>query len=60
MNKSVHVIKYVILDLLAAMLAWALFYIYRKLEVEAVLYNYDLPIKPDKNFYLGITLLPFA
>lgn len=60
MNKSVHVIKYVILDLLSAMLAWALFYIYRKLEVEAVLYNYDLPIKPDKNFYLGITLLPFA
>ena len=54
MNKPRQIIKYVIADLLSAMLAWALFYYYRKIGIESALYGAHLPFQPDKNFYLGI------
>jgi exopolysaccharide biosynthesis polyprenyl glycosylphosphotransferase len=60
MHKSKQIIKYLLADLLAAMLAWALFYLYRKYEIEASLNAYNFVFKPDKNFYLGITVLPIA
>ncbi|MBL7922841.1 MAG: sugar transferase [Bacteroidia bacterium] len=60
MNKSRQIIKYVLADLLSAMLAWALFYIYRKTGIESDLYGSHVSFVPDKNFYLGITVLPIA
>jgi exopolysaccharide biosynthesis polyprenyl glycosylphosphotransferase len=60
MHKTKQIIKYLLADLLAAMLAWALFYLYRKYEIEASLNAYNFVFKPDKNFYLGITVLPIA
>jgi len=60
MHKSKQIFKYLLADLLAAMLAWALFYLYRKYEIEASLNAYNFVFKPDKNFYLGITVLPIA
>ena len=60
MNKPRQIIKYVVADLLSAMLAWAGFYLYRKLQIEAALYGVNIPFQPDKNFYLGITVLPIA
>ncbi|CAN5609673.1 undecaprenyl-phosphate glucose phosphotransferase [soil metagenome] len=60
MNKPGQVVKYVLADLLSAMLAWGLFCIYRKLGIESALYGYSVPFHPDKNFYLGITILPIA
>jgi exopolysaccharide biosynthesis polyprenyl glycosylphosphotransferase len=60
MNKPRQIIKYVIADLLSAMFAWACFYIYRKVGIEAALYGSPVPFVPDKNFYLGITVLPIA
>lgn len=60
MNKPRQIIKYVVADLLSAMLAWAGFYIYRKMGIESALYGTNIPFSPDKNFYLGITVLPIA
>ena len=60
MNKPRQIIKYVVADLLSAMLAWAGFYLYRKLQIESALYGISVPLIPDKNFYLGITVLPIA
>lgn len=60
MNKPRQIIKYVVADLLSAMLAWAGFYLYRKLQIESALYGINIPFQPDKNFYLGITVLPIA
>ena len=60
MNKPRQIIKYVIADLLSAMFAWALFYYYRKIGIESALYGAHLPFQTDKNFYLGITVLPIA
>lgn len=60
MNKPLQILKYVAADLFAAMLAWALFYLYRKIQIESALYGYKIPFVPDRNFYIGITVLPVA
>ncbi len=60
MNRVLQITKYLFADLLAATLAWSIFYLYRKIEIESVLYGYKLPIQPDKNFFMGITVLPVA
>ena len=58
MNKRRQIVVYVLADLLAAMIAWAVFYTYRKFGIESTLYGYKIPFTPDRNFYFGITLLP--
>jgi exopolysaccharide biosynthesis polyprenyl glycosylphosphotransferase len=58
MNKKLHVAKYVIADIFAAMLAWGLFFIYRKSKIEPdILQKYDTIIH-DINFYKGLLLVP--
>jgi len=57
MNKTLQVVKYIIADLLAATIAWGIFYFYRKAQIESVLFGY-VPFQPDENFFIGITLLP--
>ncbi|MBN2175918.1 MAG: hypothetical protein JW731_17445, partial [Bacteroidales bacterium] len=58
MNKRVQVFKYVIADFLSAMIAWFLFFCYRKLTVNpAILQNPDL-IFGDRNLYVGLTVIP--
>jgi exopolysaccharide biosynthesis polyprenyl glycosylphosphotransferase len=58
MNKTLQVVKYLCFDYLAASLAWALFFIYRKHTVEPVLLN-DLSLTlHDPKFYLGIVIIP--
>ncbi|MEI6694791.1 MAG: sugar transferase [Bacteroidota bacterium] len=59
MNKKLHVAKYVLADIFAAMLAWALFFIYRKTKIEPdVLQRFDTIIN-DINLYKGVLLIPF-
>src|SRR5688572_5886143 len=58
MNRRRQIVKYVFADLFAAMLAWGLFYLYRKNEIESALYGFKVPFIPDSNFYLGITVIP--
>lgn len=58
MNKPAQIIKYVLADLVAAMTAWAGFYIYRKEVIESALFGSHFHFIPDRNFYLGITILP--
>ncbi|HMM10553.1 MAG TPA: sugar transferase [Bacteroidales bacterium] len=60
MNRRLQVAKYVILDWLTALLAWTLFYFYRKqTENPAFHENFQL-IFGDPNFWYGITLIPTA
>lgn len=58
MNKKRQVAKYVIADLIAAALAWSLFFLYRKSvhdpEIQANLGQ----IYADANYYIGVTLVP--
>ena len=51
MNKKLQVLKYIVLDVIAAILVWALFFVYRKAYLEPLKYGYEIPIAFDDNFY---------
>ena len=58
MNKKLHVLKYIALDVIAASIAWTLFFLFRKKYVEPLKYGYDIPVTFDDNFYYGLLLIP--
>lgn len=58
MNKKLQVLKYITLDVIAAALAWALFFIYRKTYIEPLKFGYEIPVSFDSNFYYGLFLIP--
>jgi exopolysaccharide biosynthesis polyprenyl glycosylphosphotransferase len=53
-------VKYLLADYLAASVAWVLFYLYRKLNVEPQIFGYDIPLNLDLRFWLGATAMPVA
>jgi len=58
MNRRLQVTKYVVLDWLAAFIAWSLFYFFRKQwEVPDLFKHLDL-IFDDRQFWLGIIFVP--
>lgn len=59
MDKKWQVIKYLTLDFLAAALAWAIFYVYRKEVIEPQHFNgWDVPFEITPKFYLGLFTIP--
>jgi exopolysaccharide biosynthesis polyprenyl glycosylphosphotransferase len=54
MNKFLQVTKYVLSDSIAASVAWTLFYIYRKVNVESVKFGVEVPIDYDLHFWKGL------
>lgn len=58
MNRKLQVFKYVFLDWLAALIAWGVFYIFRKYsENPDVIYHLDT-VFDDRQFWLGILGVP--
>jgi exopolysaccharide biosynthesis polyprenyl glycosylphosphotransferase len=53
-------IKYLVVDYIAAGIAWALFYLHRKVNVEPQIFGYEVPLDLDLRFWLGITVMPVA
>ena len=58
MNKRLQVIKYVFADYLAALVAWLLFFIYRKYAVDHQVFSNLETIFLDRNLYIGIVVIP--
>ncbi|MFZ4739948.1 MAG: sugar transferase [Bacteroidales bacterium] len=58
MNKKLHVAKYVFADIFSAMLAWGLFFIYRKNKIEPDILQRFNTIINDFNLYKGLILVP--
>jgi exopolysaccharide biosynthesis polyprenyl glycosylphosphotransferase len=58
-NKKIQTIKFILADYFSAALAWALFYIYRKLYVESASFTISSS-DFDKQFVYGIILLPLC
>ena len=52
MNRKLQVIKYLLADIVAASSAWALFYAYRKLNIEKAILQFD------ERFVFGIIAIP--
>lgn len=57
MNKRTQTLLFILADWLSAVLAWGIFYVYRKLIIESQKFGYDV-FALDKKFYLGILLIP--
>lgn len=58
MNKKLQTLKYILLDYVAAVLAWSLFYIYRKYNIDAIKFGAAPQSVFDSQFILGVILLP--
>ncbi|MBN2892103.1 MAG: sugar transferase [Bacteroidales bacterium] len=59
MNKFKQTLKYVLSDVIAAGLAWTLFFFFRKIYIESKYFG-EVYLSIDSNFYLGITLIPLS
>jgi exopolysaccharide biosynthesis polyprenyl glycosylphosphotransferase len=58
MNKKRQVIKYLVLDFLAAAISWTVFFIYRKAVIEPQRFGIDIPIEFTLQYYLGLVFIP--
>jgi len=58
MNKNRQVAKYVIADLVAAALAWSLFFLYRKSVHDPGIQSSLVQIYADANYYIGVAVIP--
>ncbi|TXC82047.1 sugar transferase [Luteibaculum oceani] len=58
MNRSLQITKYVVADILAAGLAWTLFFLYRKTKIEGVSIDHISSLTVDKNFLLALGIIP--
>lgn len=57
MNKVKQIIKYLLADYFTATIAWALFFLFRKVFIESQKHNSTV-INFTDNFYLGVFLIP--
>lgn len=60
MNKKLQTFKYIFLDYISAVAAWALFYIYRKFYIDAARFGTEPQFLFDEQFKLGIIILPLV
>ena len=58
MNKRVQVVKYIVSDYLAAVIAWTLFFIYRKYAVDHSIFHHADEVFFDKKLYAGVIIVP--
>ncbi|WKZ67511.1 MAG: sugar transferase [Flavobacteriales bacterium] len=57
-SRRALVAKYVIADVIGSAVAWSLFYLYRKAELDPMKLGYAPPLELDANFYKGLVLVP--
>ncbi len=58
MQKSLQNIKYLFFDFTAAVLAWALFFSFRKIYIEPHKLGYEIPVEFDTKFYYALLIIP--
>ena len=58
MDRQRQIAKYVVLDILSVILAWACFHVYRKTVVEPQKFGIDVDLVFGPKFYLALVLLP--
>lgn len=58
MHKTLQVARYLVFDIIAAIISWTLFYIYRKVYIEPIKFGYEIPVEFDRKFYLALIFIP--
>lgn len=56
-GKSLQILKHIIADLVTAAAAWVSFYIFRKVFIESVKYQQEIPLDFPRKFYFGLFLV---
>ncbi len=59
MNRKIQTLKYLLFDWLSAVVAWSLFFYYRKIFIESEKFGYKVLVIMDEQFKLGLLLIPF-
>jgi exopolysaccharide biosynthesis polyprenyl glycosylphosphotransferase len=60
MSRTKQLVRYLTFDFISAAVAWGLFYSFRKVYIESIKYGYDVPIRFEPKFVLGIILIPLC
>lgn len=58
MDRRSQTMLYVAADLLAAALAWTLFFLYRKTYLEPLKFGHPVAVELDERYWLGLAVLP--
>lgn len=58
MHKNLQIARYLVFDIIAAIISWTLFYSYRKLYIEPLKLGYDIPLQFDSKYYLALFFIP--
>lgn len=58
MHKTLQVARYLVFDIIAAIISWTLFYIYRKVYIEPIKFGYEIPVELNLKFYLALIFIP--
>lgn len=58
MTRQRQLTSYIFCDFFSALLAWACFYLYRKIRIEPKVFDYSIPVELSNKFYLGIVMIP--
>jgi exopolysaccharide biosynthesis polyprenyl glycosylphosphotransferase len=58
MNRNLQVAKYVFLDWFSALLAWVLFYLFRKMNENPAIFHHLNEVYDDRKFWIGIIFIP--
>jgi exopolysaccharide biosynthesis polyprenyl glycosylphosphotransferase len=58
MNKKLQTIRYIAADIFTALIAWLLFYTYRKISIDRADFHFKEQIFIDNNLFLGLMLIP--
>ncbi len=58
MNRKLQVARYVIADVIAAILAWGAFFVYRKHSADSNVFDYPEVIYQDSNLIYGLIFIP--
>ncbi|MFT3751780.1 MAG: sugar transferase [Paludibacter sp.] len=60
MNKRRLVLKYILFDLLAALIVWVLFMLFRKIVNDGLLFEGLRVLIPNYNFFTSLSIFPFS
>jgi hypothetical protein len=60
LNNKLQALKYIVFDFVAAAIAWALFFRFRKLYLEPSKFGYEVPLTIDDSFVYGLLFIPTA
>lgn len=58
MNERKQIVKYVFADIMTAMLAWTILFVYRKTKLEPARFGDDVKLEFDNNYVLGLIMIP--